>query len=163
MSNTVRVVIAPWGDPFGWQEAKYLFKPPAGNQIAPIKAYTTLDVWLRFINPDNGDKICVIVPDTVLDRKYHNKEYFKEFADRGYCYYKEMVKKSICGYLRDKVKSYDSELVKVYVNYNTGTFGNLKFEREASDYYLNLFWIFYKFFFEYLRILELINKTGSEK
>jgi CRISPR-associated protein Csx1 len=163
MSNTVRVVIAPWGDPFGWRKAKYLFKTPDGQRIGPIEASTTLGVWLKFIKPDNGDRICLIVPDTVLDKKYQTKEFFEEFATKGYLYYKEIVKKSICNYLQTQVEKYDSDLVKVYINYNTGTFNNLKFERKATDYYLNLFWIFYKFFFEELKILDLIGRSGSQK
>jgi CRISPR-associated protein Csx1 len=150
VNDPIKVVIAPWGNPFGWNRAKYSYE---GKQT---EANTTLDVWLEHLKPD---KVCLIVPDTVIDKKYINKDYFERFANEGYCFYKSMVKNSVYSFLTDKnkVRNYSPEIVKFYINYNTGTYEHLKFEREAADYYLNLYWIFYKFFIKDLQILDKIK------
>ena len=150
VNDPIKVVIAPWGNPFGWNKAKYSYE----GQIT--EANTTLDVWLKYLKPH---KVCLIVPDTVIDRKYVKRDYFQRFAKEGYCFYKALVEISIYSFLTDKrkVRNYSPEIVKFYVNYNTGTYENLKFERNASDYYLNLYWIFYKFFIKDLKILDLVK------
>jgi len=149
-SSLIKVVIAPWGNPFGWQEATYSFE---GQKV---KAKTTLDVWLQTLKPN---KVCLIVPDTVLADSYINHREFKKFEERGYCFFKEKVHYSIQTFLNKNVKSFNCEQVKIYINYNTGTYSYIKFDRDANNYYQGLIWIFYKFFIEDLKILEIAENS----
>ncbi len=132
---TMKILIAPWGNPFSWKEVSYCFK---GEKV---KSKTSLFLLSKVLEPD---RIWILVGDSLAG------------ADGlPQCDYDVLVRS-----VEDKVKSFlkeggfSLEKVKIFVLPGTGFFPNGSFEGQILDYYYCLL---------YCLATELVDAGLSEK
>ncbi len=114
-----RILIAPWGNPFGWTKVKYEFR---GKQD---EAPTTLPLLRCSLEVD---KVVLIVLDSLAEAlpSFRYEDVKREAERRVRCF---LAKNNI---------SLDN--VDVVVSYSVGKLGKYQFDRELKDFYAHILW-----------------------
>ena len=126
----MKLLIAPWGNPFSWKEVRYRF----GNTDCTSK--TSLCALNQELKPDH---ILILVGDSLAKSENLIKE-------PNYSDIKNSVSKEIRSFLPEKYFSGADAEIEVCVLPGTGHFPNGSFEGEILDYYYLLLYHLAKFF-----------------
>jgi len=122
----MKVLIAPWGNPFEWKETTYVFE----GKI--VKSLCSLPVLIEAVNPDD---IIIIVLDTLAN--IINREGIPKIKQRDFSNYDE-VKMDV----EDRVRYFVEEMLrlnfddlKLIIAPGVGVFENIAVEGDILDYY----------------------------
>jgi len=122
----MKVLIAPWGNPFEWKETTYVFEGKT------VKNLCTLPVLIEAVNPDY---IIVIVLDTLAN--IVNREGNPKIKQRDFLNYDE-VRTDV----EDRVRYFVEEMLrlnfddlKLIIAPGVGVFENIAVEGDILDYY----------------------------
>ena len=118
----MKLLIAPWGNPFNWKEIRYRF------ETTTCTSKTSLCVLVKALKPE---RILILVADSLV-----RSEKVKETP--GYEAIKEAVKEDIGEFLEKTCFSEDLSKVEICVLPGTGYFQNGSFEGQILDYYYRL-------------------------
>ncbi|HIE33364.1 MAG TPA: TIGR01897 family CRISPR-associated protein, partial [Thermodesulfobacteriaceae bacterium] len=118
----MKLLIAPWGNPFNWKEIRYRF------ETTTCTSKTSLCVLVKALKPE---RILILVADSLV-----RSEKVKETP--GYEAIKEAVKEDIGEFLEKTCFSEDLSKVEICVLPGTGYFQNGSFEGRILDYYYRL-------------------------
>ncbi|OAQ20758.1 CRISPR-associated CARF protein Csx1 [Thermosulfurimonas dismutans] len=127
----MKLLIAPWGNPFGWNEVTYRF-----GEVESVSK-TSLKVLLEALNPEY---IVILVADSLVD-----KDSLRE--NTNYAEAKAAVRDKIFNFLKDCHIPLDKTKIDILVLPGTGYFKNGVFEGEVLDYY-------YRLLYELARLLN---------
>jgi len=122
----MKVLIAPWGNPFEWKETTYVFEGRT------VKSLCTLPVLIETVNPDY---IIVIVLDTLAN--IVNREGIPKIGQKMFSNYNE-VRTDV----EDRVRYFVEEMLglnfdnsKLIIAPGVGVFENITVEGDILDYY----------------------------
>ncbi len=116
-----KILILPWGSPWGWKTVKYAYE---GNSLL---SKTTLPLLYEVINPDRA----VII---ALDSLAKQGENYREI--------KHNARTDILHFLCLNSPQVPNEKVEVVISYSVGKFRNapFSFDRDLSDFYPHILW-----------------------
>ena len=114
-----RILIAPWGNPFGWKKVKYELK---GKEY---EAPTTLPLLM---DKFKVDRVALIILDSLAEvlPSFRYSDVKGEAERRVRCF---LAKNGI-----------PSDRVDVIVSYSVGQLGRYQFDRELKDFYAHILW-----------------------
>lgn len=118
----MKLLIAPWGNPLGWNEVKYRF-----GEVESVSR-TSLKVLLAALNPEYT---VILVADSLLDKASLRK-------NTNYASAKTAVRHKIFNFLKDGHIPLDKTKLDIWVLPGRGCFKNGVFEGEVLDYYYRL-------------------------
>lgn len=120
-----KVLVAPWGNPFGWKEATYVYKDDDENKNVEEKSYSTLPVLRKAIEPD---KVILIVLDTLANVE-GDKQGFSSYDE-----IKNDVEERIKRFIDEKLEE-DFNGIDLIIAPGVGVFKNIEVEGNMLDYY----------------------------
>lgn len=118
----MKILIAPWGNPFGWKEVEYVYNGQTEKLKDPL-------VLIKRI--ENPDKVIIISVDTLTD------DYVYDFKNPSYNDIKKCAENLIFNYCQKELKNFIPE--KIIISYGFGEFNHTKFIGNAIDFYYNTF------------------------
>lgn len=121
-----KVLVVPWGNPFGWNEATYVY----GS--VEKRSFSTLPVLREAIKPD---KIIVVVLDTLANIVSRAGEPPISQCDfSSYDEIREDVKERVRYFVEEKLEEkFDG--IELVIAAGVGVFGNIRVEGDMLDYY----------------------------
>ena len=124
-----KVLVVPWGNPFGWREITYVYEGVVKENIL-----CTLPILKDKIKPD---KIIIIVLDTLANVNFGKEVNEQSYAQQNFSSYdeiKEDVTKRVKYFIEKKLGE-DFEGIELVIAPGVGVFGNIKVEGDMLDYY----------------------------
>jgi len=134
----MKILIAPWGNPWGWKKIKYFYKDGE-----PKESKSSLELVREKEEPD---KTIIVVLDTLCD------DFIPAFKNPSYKDLKNSSENLIINFCKN---NFNFEPDKVIVSYGFGEFNNTKFIGNAVDFYYNTF---KELAFYFTSLLQQINK-----
>ena len=128
----MRVLIAPWGNPFQWESVNYRFNDTT------IKKESTLPVLVDVLKPD---KVLIIVLDTLANIQIRGEPDIRPKKFSNYDDVVQDVEERVKWFLINKIaeenilKMLKNGSLKVIVSPGVGTFKNIVVDGDISDFY----------------------------
>jgi len=136
----MKILIAPWGNPFGWKDVEYVYKGRKKSDGKKLKDPLPLIKEL-----ENPDKIIIVSVDTLADA------YVYGFKNPSYNDIKKCAENLIFNFCQKELGFIPD---KIIISYGFGEFSKMKFLGSAMDFYYDVFKELSFFFTE----LEINNK-----
>jgi len=133
----MKVLIAPWGNPFGWKEVEYVYNGQKEKSKDPL-------ILIRKI--ENPDKVIILSVDTLAD------DYVHSFKNPSCNDIKTCAENLISNFTQKELGFIPD---KIIISYGFGEFNNTKFIGNAIDFYYNTF---KELVFYFTDLLPQINK-----
>jgi len=124
-----KVLVVPWGNPFGWREITYVYEGVVKENIL-----CTLPILKDKIKPD---RIIIIVLDTLANVNFGKEVNEQSYAQQNFSSYDE-IKEDVTRrveYFIEKKLGEDLEGLELVIAPGVGVFGNIKVEGNMLDYY----------------------------
>jgi CRISPR-associated protein Csx1 len=118
----MKILIAPWGNPFGWKEVEYVYN----GQTEKLK-----DPLVLIKKVENPDKVIIISVDTLTD------DYVYAFKNPSYNDIKKCAENLIFNFCQKELKNFIPD--KIIISNGFGEFNHTKFIGNAIDFYYNTF------------------------
>jgi len=110
----MKILIAPWGNPFGWKEVEYVYNGQTEKLKDPL-------VLIKKI--ENPDKVIIISVDTLTD------DYVYAFKNPSYNDIKKCAENLIFNFCQKELKNFIPE--KIIISYGFGEFNHTKIYRQC--------------------------------
>jgi CRISPR-associated protein Csx1 len=116
----MKILIAPWGNPFGWKEVEYVYNGQTEKLKDPL-------VLIKRI--ESPDKVIIVSVDTLAD------DYVYAFKNLSYNDIKKCAKNLIFNFCQKEL----GFIPEIVISYGFGEFNHTKFIGNAIDFYYNIF------------------------
>jgi CRISPR type III-B/RAMP module RAMP protein Cmr6 len=117
----MKVLIAPWGNPLGWEEVEYGYNGEKQKSKGPLPLIKRVE---------NLDKIIIVSVNTLVNNFIYSLE------ELYYSDVKTLCENLILNLCQNEFKF---EPDKVIVSYGFGEFSKMKFSGNAMDFYYDVF------------------------
>ena len=140
----MKILIAPWGNPFAWKETDYVYN----NKHLKTKCSTHI-----IKDVENPEKVIIVCLDTLYD---------SEKAPKNYSEIINNVEERIKSFIEEKLKENIEEFsvivcpgIGIFKDKESKKFKEKEFKGYASDYY---YYLLYKLSQEFLSLFENKNR-----
>jgi len=137
----MKILMAPWGNPLGWQEVEYYYKGKSKKSKDPLKLIEEVE---------NSDKTIIVIPDTLSD------DFVYSLKNPSYSGIKTICDNLILNFC---TKELNFTPDKIIISYGFGEFNKTKFQGNAMDFYYKVFQELSFYFAELLNEIEVEQKT----
>jgi len=117
----MKILIAPWGNPSGWQVVDYYYEGKSKKSKDPLELIKEVE---------NPDKIIIVIPDTLSD------DFVYSLKDPSYTDIKTICDNLIFNFC---TKELNFTPDKIIISYGFGEFNRTKFQGNAMDFYYKVF------------------------
>jgi len=137
----MKILIAPWGNPSGWQVVDYYYEGKSKKSKDPLELIKEVE---------NPDKIIIVIPDTLSD------DFVYSLKDPSYTDIKTICDNLIFNFC---TKELNFTPDKIIISYGFGEFNRTKFQGNAMDFYYK---IFQELSFYFAELLDKIESSSEE-
>jgi len=124
----MKLLIAPWGNPFEWREVKYSYSGKTKKSKDPLALIKEIE---------KSDKIVIVVLDTLADTllKGFTGTYLHD-SFSNYSYIKTEIRQKVSDFCQKELGFVPDEVI---ISYGFGEFIKTKFLGNAKDFYYDVF------------------------
>ena len=132
----MKILIAPWGNPLGWQEVGYYYEGKCKKSKDPLEIIKEVE---------NPNKTIIVIPDTLSD------DFVYSLKNPSYSEIKTICDNLIFNFC---TKELNFAPDKIIISYGFGEFNRTKFQGNAMDFYYKVFQELSFYFAELLAEME---------
>jgi CRISPR-associated protein, MJ1666 family len=132
----MKILMATWGNPLGWQEVGYYYKGKSEKSKDPLGLIKEVE---------NPDKTIIVIPDTLSDNSIDS------LKNPSYSEIKTICDNLIFNFCTKELNFTPN---KIIISYGFGEFNRTKFQGNAMDFYYKVFQELSFYFAELLAEME---------